>query len=160
MDSLQLGLNGSILANDLKSQNALATTRSRDKTVEHKASNLNQSTSIGGSTRMGNFGTSIEHNLGTDKSSKIHNINGSFLHFDTEKGGKILDLSKRVLKSPRNLIVGEKGPSVVGLNYRVPWNNTSVHSISSASKPNLNLVQSPSFLQRPAMSPINSSIQY
>ena len=76
--------------------------------------------------------TSLDRVLDTGKSGTIHNINGSFLHFDTEKGGKILDLSKKVLKSPRNLIVGEKAGDVVGLNYKVPWNNTS--SLSSASR--------------------------
>lgn len=56
--------------------------------------------------------------------ARIHNINGSFLHFDEDKGGKILDLSKKMLRSPRNLIVGEKSQNqVAAINHRDAWNN-------------------------------------
>ena len=156
-DTLQLNLNSRLFTNDLKSHSVLDQP-SRDKVDNKTSHRQNQSTSIGGSTRNFNNMTSLDRVLDTGKSSTIHNINGSFLHFDTEKGGKILDLSKKVLKSPRNLIVGEKTAEVVGLNYKVPWNNTS--SLSSASKPHLYMAQSPSFIQRPTLSPHNASIQY
>ena len=104
------------IANELKSHSVLQNNDSRGgKVFETKMSNLNQSTSIGASTRNFNKYTnnnnSFDRNLpDTGKTSTIHNINGSFLHFNTQKGGKILDLSKKVLKSPRNLVVGETTP--------------------------------------------------
>lgn len=61
-------------------------------------------TSLDGSKHSPNAITSSINHL---NSSTIRNIYGSFLHYDSEKGGKILDLSKRVLRSPRNIIVGE-----------------------------------------------------
>ena len=68
--------------------------------------------------------------------SRIHNINGSFLHFDEERGGKILDLSKKMLRSPRNIIVGEKSNHQgTALNQREPWNaQISIQSSASKSK--------------------------
>ena len=115
------------IANELKSHSVLQNNISRDKVLETKLSNQNQSTSIGASTRNIINNASFDRNLAeTGKTNTIHNINGSFLHFNTEKGGKILDLSKKVLKSPRNLVVGETTPGELALSYKVPWNNSSV----------------------------------